>query len=157
MLSPVIGSVNNKKGKIMKETDKTKSTVVVGTLLAGTVFILSVTFQHWPSNEIVSASVVDKEISKNMDNVEPELNSNEYEVGLQMIVVEENITEPIELLFTDAFKQAREAFGPGRTFVWEGNLYTTDRADDDELDSVQFVLDTTIQETTSADDIEVAP
>ena len=74
-----------------------------------------------------------------------------------MIVVEENITEPIELLFTDAFKQAREAFGPGRTFVWEGNLYTTDRTDHDELDSVQFVLDTTIQETTSAGDIEVAP
>ncbi|MDC1038571.1 hypothetical protein OAR31_05850 [Candidatus Marinimicrobia bacterium] len=76
------------------------------------------------------------------------------------ILREETPINQVEISFADAFKNARNEFGAGFTFIWQGNLYKTDRADDiteDANDTIQFVLDSAKQETTSAINIEIAP
>jgi hypothetical protein len=76
------------------------------------------------------------------------------------ILREETPINQVEISFADAFKNARNEFGAGFTFEWQGNLYKTGRADDElieSLDTIQLVLDSTSKESTSAVDIEIAP
>jgi len=144
----------------MKKREKTTSSLVVSTLLIGALFTIAVIYQH---------SSEQPEIEPNLTTglVEPEIQEVDTWESIvkpepDLIVEEyvEPIEQKIEIRFTDAFQEARDSLGPGHTFEWNGNLYTTNRADDSldiQLESTTYALDTTHQETTSAVDIEIAP
>ncbi|MBH82244.1 MAG: hypothetical protein CMG68_01690, partial [Candidatus Marinimicrobia bacterium] len=81
-------------------------------------------------------------------------------IEVEIVYSSENENEPIELTFSDAFTLAREKLGPGCTFVWNDNRYTTNRADDyqiDGSDTDKYVLDTTSNQSTAAVSITIAP
>ena len=132
----------------MKQKDKTKSTVVAGTLLAGAVFILSITFQHSNANEKEHPT---NDIINKINYFEPLLDSNEIKIVYSSDDSTSISSTPTS--FSNAFKLAREEFGPGHTFVWDGNLYLTDR-DDDRTDSVQLAIDIIAPEQTSSVNVD---
>ena len=129
----------------MKQTDKNKSSLVVATLVIGTVFILSVVYQNWTVEDIIQEPVAfNKEVPTN-ENISFEELVDDFDIEVEIVYSSENENEPVELSFSEAFTLAREIFGPGCTFVWNDNLYTTNRADDyqiDGSDTDKYVLDT---------------
>ena len=144
----------------MKQTDKNKSSLVAVTLVIGTVFILSVVYQHWTVDDIIQEPVAYNEEGPTDENISFEELVNDFDIEVDVVYSSENENEPVELSFSDAFTLAREKLGPGCTFVWNDNLYTTNRADDyqiDESDHDKYVLDTTSNQSTAAVSITIAP
>ena len=138
----------------MKQTDKKKSSLVAVTLVIGTVFILSVVYQNWTVDDIIQEPVAFNEKVPTKENVSFE------EIEVNIVYSSEDDNKPVELSFSEAFTLAREELGPGCTFVWNDNLYSTDRADDylvDESDYDKYVLDTTSNQSTAAVSITIAP
>ena len=144
----------------MKQTDKKKSSLVAATLAIGTVFILSVVYQHWTVEDIIQEPVAfNEEVPTNKNQSFEEL-VDDFDIKVDVVYSSENENEPVELSFSEAFTLAREIFGPGCTFVWNDNLYTTNRADDylvDGSDTDKYVLDTTSNRSTAAVSITIAP
>jgi len=144
----------------MKQTDKNKSSLVVATLVIGTVFILSVVYQNWTVEDIIQEPVAfNKEVPTD-ENISFEELVDDFDIEVEVVYSSENENEPVELSFSEAFTLARETFGPGCTFVWNDNLYTTNRADDyqiDGSDTDKYVLDTASDQSTPAASITLAP
>ena len=144
----------------MKQTDKNKSSLVAATLVIGTVFILSVVYQHWTVEDIIQEPMAfNEEVSTNENQSFEEL-VGDFDIKVDIVYSSENENEPVELSFSDAFTLAREKLGPGCTFVWNDNLYTTNRADDYQIDGSdhdKYVLDTTSNQSTAAVSITIAP
>ena len=129
----------------MKQTDKNKSSLVAATLVIGTVFILSVVYQNWTVEDVVQGPVAFNEEVPTDENISFEELVDDFNIEVKVVYSSENENEPVELSFSEAFTLARETFGPGCTFVWNDNLYTTNRADDyqiDGSDTDKYVLDT---------------
>ena len=85
---------------------------------------------------------------------------DDFDIEVKVVYSSEDDNKPVELSFSEAFTLAREELGPGCTFVWNDNLYSTDRADDylvDESDYDKYVLDTTSNQSTAAASITIAP
>ena len=144
----------------MKQTDKNKSSLVAATLVIGTVFILSVVYQNWTVEDIVQGPVAFNEEVPTDENISFEEFVDDFDIEVEVVYSSENENEPVELSFSEAFTLARETFGPGCTFVWNDNLYTTNRADDyqiDGSDTDKYVLDTTSNRSTAAVSITIAP
>jgi hypothetical protein len=144
----------------MKQTDKNKSPLVAVTLVIGTVFILSVVYQHWTVEDIIQESLAYNEKVPTNENQSFEELVDDFDIEVDVVYSSENENEPVELSFSEAFTLAREELGPGCTFVWNDNLYSTDRADDyqvDESDYDKYVLDTTSNQSTAAVSITIAP
>ena len=144
----------------MKQTDKNKSSLVVATLVIGTVFILSVVYQNWTVEDVVQGPVAFNEEVPTDENISFEELVDDFDIKVDVVYSSENENEPVELSFSEAFTLARETFGPGCTFVWNDNLYTTNRADDyqiDGSDTDKYVLDTTSNQSTAAVSITIAP
>ena len=144
----------------MKQTDKNKSSLVVATLVIGTVFILSVVYQNWTVEDIVQGPVAFNEEVPTDENISFEEFVDDFDIEVEVVYSSENENEPVELSFSEAFTLARETFGPGCTFVWNDNLYTTNRADDyqiDGSDTDKYVLDTASDQSTPAASITLAP
>ncbi len=144
----------------MKQTDKNKSSLVAATLVIGTVFMLSVVYQNWTVQDILQEPVTFNEEVPTKKNVSFE----EIEVNIVYSSEDDNklLADEfdVELSFLEAFSLAREITGPGCTFVWNDNLYTTDRADDYQVDGSdydKYVLDTTSNQSTAAVSITIAP
>ena len=144
----------------MKQTDKKKSSLVAVTLVIGTVFILSVVYQNWTVDEIIQKPVAFNEKVPTKENVSFE----EIEVNIVYSSEDDNklLADEfdVELSFSEAFSLAREITGPGCTFVWNDNLYTTDRADDYQVDGSdhdKYALDTAFNQSTAAVSITIAP
>ena len=144
----------------MKQTDKNKSSLVVATLVIGTVFILSIVYQIWTIEDIVQGPVAFNEEVPMNENVSFE----EIEVNIVYSSEDDNklLADEfdVELSFSEAFSLAREITGPGCTFVWNDNLYTTDRADDYQVDGSdhdKYALDTAFNQSTAAVSITIAP
>ena len=139
----------------MKQTDKNRSSLVAATLVIGTVFILSVVYQNWTVEDIIQEPVAfNKEVPTD-ENISFEELVDDFDIEVDVVYSSE-----IELSFSEAFTLARETFGPGCTFVWNDNLYTTNRADDyqiDGSDTDKYVLDTTSNRSTAAVSITIAP
>ena len=92
------------------------------------------------------------------ENISIQELSDEFELNVEVVYSSEDINEPVELSFSEAFTLAREKLGPGCTFVWNDNQYTTDRADDYQVDeSDKYVLDTTSDQSTAGESIIIAP
>ena len=114
----------------MKQTDKNRSSLVAATLVIGTVFILSVVYQNWTVEDIIQEPVAfNKEVPTD-ENISFEELVDDFDIEVDVVYSSENENEPVELSFSEAFTLAREELGPGCTFVWNDNLYSTDRADD---------------------------
>ena len=144
----------------MKQTDKNKSSLVAAALVIGTVFILSVVYQHWTVEDIIQEPMAFNEEVPTNENQSFEELVDDFDIEVDVVYSSENENEPIKLSFSDAFTIAREKLGPGCTFIWNDNLYTTDRADDyqlDESDHDKYVLDTTSNQSTAAVSITIAP
>ena len=144
----------------MKQTDKNRSSLVAATLVIGTVFILSVVYQNWTVEDIIQVPVAfNKEVPTN-ENISFEELVDDFDIEVGVVYSSENENEPVELSFSEAFTLARETFGPGCTFVWNDNLYTTNRSDDyqiDGSDTDKYVLDTASDQSTPAASITLAP
>ena len=144
----------------MKQTDKKKSSLVAATLVIGTVFILSVVYQHWTVEDIIQEPVAFNEEGPTDENISFEELVDDFDIEVDVVYSSENENEPVELSFSDAFTLAREKLGPGCTFVWNDNLYTTNRADDYQIDESgydKYVLDTTSNQSTAGVSITIAP
>ena len=142
----------------MKQTDKKQSSLVAATLVIGTVFMLSVVYQNWTVEEIIQEPVALNDEAPADENISIQELSDEFELNVEVVYSSEDINEPVELSFSEAFTLAREKLGPGFTFVWNDNQYTTDRADDDQVDeSDKYVLDTTSDQSTAGESIIIAP
>ena len=144
----------------MKQTDKNKSSLVAATLVIATVFILSVVYQHWTVEDIIQEPVAYNEEVPTNKNQSFEKLVDDFDIEVDVVYSSENDNEPVELSFSDAFTLAREKLGPGCTFVWNDNLYTTNRADDYQIDGSdhdKYVLDTTYNQSTAAVSITIAP
>ena len=144
----------------MKQTDKNKSSLVAVTLVIGTVFILSVVYQHWTVEDIIQEPVAYNEEVPTNENQSFEELVDDFDIEVDVVYSSENENEPVELSFSDAFTLAREKLGPGCTFVWNDNLYTTNRADDYQIDESgydKYVLDTTSNQSTAGVSITIAP
>ncbi len=144
----------------MKQTDKNRSSLVAATLVIGTVFILSVVYQNWTVENIIQEPVAfNKEVPTD-ENISFEELVDDFDIEVEVDYSSENENEPVELSFSEAFTLAREELGPGCTFVWNDNLYTTNRADDyqiDGSDTDKYVLDTASDQSTPAASITLAP
>ncbi|MBH82343.1 MAG: hypothetical protein CMG68_02220 [Candidatus Marinimicrobia bacterium] len=144
----------------MKQTDKNRSSLVAATLVIGTVFILSVVYQNWTVEDIIQVPVAfNKEVPTD-ENISFEELVDDFDIEVGVVYSSENENEPVELSFSEAFTLARETFGPGCTFVWNDNLYTTNRSDDyqiDGSDTDKYVLDTASDQSTPAASITLAP
>ena len=144
----------------MKQTDKNRSSLVAATLVIGTVFILSVVYQNWTVEDIIQVPVAfNKEVPTD-ENISFEELVDDFDIEVEVVYSSENENEPVELSFSEAFTLARETFGPGCTFVWNDNLYTTNRSDDyqiDGSDTDKYVLDTASDQSTPAASITLAP
>ena len=144
----------------MKQTDKNKSSLVEATLVIGTVFILSVVYQNWTVEDVVQGPVAFNEEVPTDENISFEEFVDDFDIEVGVVYSSENENEPVELSFSEAFTLAREELGPGCTFVWNDNLYTTNRADDyqiDGSDTDKYVLDTASDQSTPAASITLAP
>ena len=144
----------------MKQTDKNRSSLVAATLVIGTVFILSVVYQNWTVDDIIQEPVAYNKEVPTKENVSFE----EIEVNIVYSSEDDNklLADEfdVELSFSEAFSLAREITGPGCTFVWNDNLYTTDRADDYQVDGSdhdKYALDTAFNQSTAAVSITIAP
>ena len=144
----------------MKQTDKNRSSLVAATLVIGTVFILSVVYQNWTVEDVIQEPVTFNEEVPTDENISFEELVDDFDIEVGVVYSSENENEPVELSFSEAFTLARETFGPGCTFVWNDNLYTTNRADDyqiDGSDTDKYVLDTSSDQSTPAASITLAP
>ena len=144
----------------MKQTDKNRSSLVAATLVIGTVFILSVVYQNWTVEDVIQEPVAFNEEVPTDENISFEELVDDFDIEVDVVYSSENENEPVELSFSEAFTLARETFGPGCTFVWNDNLYTTNRADDyqiDGSDTDKYVLDTASDQSTPAASITLAP
>ena len=144
----------------MKQTDKNKSSLVVATLVIGTVFILSVVYQNWTVEDVVQGPVAFNEEVPTDENISFAEFVDDFGIEVEVVYSSEDDNKPVELSFSEAFTLAREELGPGCTFVWNDNLYSTDRADDYQLDGSdydKYVLDTTSNQSTAAVSITIAP
>ena len=144
----------------MKQTDKNKSSLVAAALVIGTVFILSVVYQHWTVEDIIQEPMAYNEEVPTNENQSFEELVDDFDIEVDVVYSSDNENDPVELSFSDAFTLARDKLGRGYTFVWNDNLYTTDRADDyqlDESDHDKYVLDTTSNQSTAAVSITIAP
>ncbi len=144
----------------MKQTDKNRSSLVAATLVIGTVFILSVVYQNWTVEDVVQGPVAFNNEVPTDENISFEELVDDFDIEVDVVYSSENENEPVELSFSEAFTLARETFGPGCTFVWNDNLYTTNRADDyqiDGSDTDKYVLDTASDQSTPAASITLAP
>ena len=144
----------------MKQTDKNKSSLVVATLVIGSVFILSVVYQNWTVEDVVQGPVAFNEEVPTDENISFAEFVDDFDIEVEVVYSSEDDNKPVELSFSEAFTLAREELGPGCTFVWNDNLYSTDRADDylvDESDYDKYVLDTISNQSTPAASITLAP
>ena len=144
----------------MKQTDKNRSSLVAATLVIGTVFILSVVYQNWTVEDVVQGPVAFNEEVATDENISFAEFVDDFDIEVEVVYSSEDDNKPVELSFSEAFTLARETFGPGCTFVWNDNLYTTNRADDyqiDGSDTDKYVLDTSSDQSTPAASITLAP
>ena len=144
----------------MKQTDKNRSSLVAATLVIGTVFILSVVYQNWTVEDVVQGPVAFNEEVPTDENISFAELVDDFDIEVKVVYSSENENEPVELSFSEAFTLAREELGPGCTFVWNDNLYSTNRSDDyqiDGSDTDKYVLDTASNQSTPAASITLAP
>ena len=107
------------------------------------------------SESLSNEGTVDVEITSNVNNTKVGNSVNDEAMTTEAVPaltsvesLEEIATTPVPS-FDDAFLAARTQFGPGNTFEWNGNLYSTNYADEvfEVLDTEVAVEEILIDET----------
>ena len=108
------------------------------------------------SESFSNEGTVDVEITPLVNNANMGNSVNDEAMTTEAVpTLSENVEPLVEIettsvpSFNDAFLAARTEFGPGNTFEWNGNLYSTNYADEvfDDLQSEVAVEDILIDET----------
>ena len=108
------------------------------------------------SESLSNEATVDVEITSLVNNANMGNSVNEEAMTTEAVPTLSEDIEPLDQIettsvpsFNDAFLAARNELGPGNTFEWNGNLYSTNYADEvfDVLQSEVAVEDILIDET----------
>ena len=108
------------------------------------------------SESFSNEGTADVEITSLVDNANMGNSENEEAMTTEAVPTLNENVKPLDeiettsvLSFNDAFLTARNELGPGNTFEWNGNLYSTNYADEvfDVLHSEVAVEDILIDET----------
>ena len=108
------------------------------------------------SESFSNEGTVDVEITSLVDNANMGNSENEEAMTTEAVPTLNENVKPLDeiettsvLSFNDAFLTARNELGPGNTFEWNGNLYSTNYADEvfDVLQNEIAVEDILIDET----------
>ena len=136
--------------------------VLAGVILCiGSLFFLMDQSEEVELSDNISESfsnegTVDVEITSLVNNTNMGNSVNDEAMTTEAVPTFSNDVESIEVIettpvpsFNDAFLAARNELGPGNTFEWNGNLYTTNYADEvfEVLQSEVAVEDILIDET----------
>lgn len=136
--------------------------VLVGVILCiGSLFFLMDQSEEVELSDNISESfsnegTVDVEITSLVNNTKMGNSVNDEAMTTEAVPTFSNDVESIEVIettsvpsFNDAFLEARNELGPGNTFEWNGNLYSTNYADEvfEVLQSEVAVEDILIDET----------
>ena len=136
--------------------------VLAGVILCiGSLFFLMDQSEEVELSDNISESfsnegTVDVEITSIVNNANMGNSVNEEAMTTEAVPTFSNDVESIEVIettpvpsFNDAFLEARNELGPGNTFEWNGNLFSTNYADEvfEVLQSEVAVEDILIDET----------
>ena len=136
--------------------------VLAGVILCiGSLFFLMDQSEEVELSDNISESfnnegTVDVEITSLVNNTKMGNSVNDEAMTTETVPTFHNNVESIEVIettsvpsFNDAFLEARNELGPGNTFEWNGNLYSTNYADEvfEVLQSEVAVEDILIDET----------
>mgnify|MGYP000408197782 FL=1 len=136
--------------------------VLAGVILCiGSLFFLMDQSEEVELSDNISESfsnegTVDVEITSLVNNTNMGNSVNDEAMTTEAVPTFSNDVESIEVIettpvpsFNDAFLEARNELGPGNTFEWNGNLYSTNYADEvfEVLQSEVAVEDILIDET----------
>ena len=136
--------------------------VLAGVILCiGSLFFLMDQSEEVELSDNISESfsnegTVDVEITSLVNNTNMGNSVNDEAMATETVPTFNDNVESIEVIettlvpsFNDAFLAARNELGPGNTFEWNGNLYSTNYADEvfDVLQSEVVVEDILIDET----------
>ena len=87
----------------MKQTDKNKSSLVAAALVIGTVFILSVVYQHWTVEDIIKEPMAYNEEVPTNENQSFEELVDDFDIEVDVVYSSDNENDPVESSFSDAF------------------------------------------------------
>jgi len=117
--------------------------VLAGVILCiGSLFFLmdqskEVELSDKTSESFSNEGTVDVEITSLVNNADMGNSVNEEAMTTEAVPTLSENVEPLEVIettpvpsFNDAFLVARNELGPGNTFEWNGNLYSTNYADE---------------------------
>ena len=136
--------------------------VLAGVILCiGSLFFLMDQSEEVELSDNISESfsnegTVDVEITSLVNNTKMGNSVNDEAMTTETVPIFSDDVESIEVIetisvpsFNDAFLEARNELGPGNTFEWNGNLYSTNYADEvfEVLQSEVAVEDILIDET----------
>ena len=136
--------------------------VLVGVILCiGSLFFLMDQSEEVELSDNISESfnnegTVDVEITSLVNNTKMGNSVNDEAMTTETVPTFHNNVESLDVIettpvpsFNDAFLEARNELGPGNTFEWNGNLYSTNYADEvfEVLQSEVAVEDILIDET----------
>ena len=136
--------------------------VLAGVILCiGSLFFLMDQSEEVELSDNISESfsnegTVDVEITSNVNNANMGNSVNDEAMATETVPTFSDNVESIEVIettpvpsFNEAFLAARNELGPGNTFEWNGNLYSTNYADEvfEVLQSEVAVEDILIDET----------
>ena len=138
-----------------------KFVLVAVVLCIGSLFFLMDQSKEVELSDNISESfsnegTVDVEITSLVNNTNMGNSVNDEAMATEAVPAFDNNVESLEVIettpvkpFNDAFLVARNELGPGNTFEWNGNLYSTNYADEvfDVLQSEVVVEDILIDET----------
>ena len=138
-----------------------KFVLVAVVLCIGSLFFLMDQSKEVELSDNISESfsnegAIDVEVTSLVNNVNMDNSINDEAMTSEAVPTFNENVESLEVIettpvpsFNEAFLVARTELGPGNTFEWNGNLYSTNYADEllDELQSEFAVEDILIDET----------
>ena len=148
--------------ELKKMYNNVEKFVLAGVILCiGSLFFLMDQSEEVELSDNISESfsnegTVDVEITSLVNNTNMGNSVNDEAMTTEAVPTFSNDVESIEVIettpvpsFNDAFLAARNELGPGNTFEWNGNLYSTNYADEvfEVLQSEVAVEDILIDET----------
>lgn len=120
----------------MSKTDKEKALTTGLTFFVIAILVGSVVYQNTPSDD--AAPALSTELHADVTGIAevPELDPVLEVIEAAQTEEIRAVSEPVGIpSFAESFADARNRLGPGQTFFWNGNEYSTNKAED--LDPIQ--------------------
>jgi len=126
-----------------KKKDKVTPLVTLGLFL---VFTGALVYQTLPEKEQVILTSQEPLIESLETEWTPEVQLDNNDINEEWVENIKILDEPMQITFDEAFAAARVELGMGNTFIWNGNEYTTDLAE--EIQSLQQEDDQLLADST---------